>query len=142
MSFLHYQQGDSVWDDPVGYGLNHQSQPYTNPQIQAIQGMSSQDEAYYQQNIQPIQNNLLNYATDPNQVTKNVNQAQSDVDTQFSRLPQAFQMQMSGLGVVPTAAQTQNFAKQSAINKGIASAGARNEARAATGAQQASVLGA
>ena len=106
-----------------------------------ILGLAQSEFDYYNQNISPIQQQLLQKATNQNTLTQNVNQAQSDVNSQFKNLPGAFQRQMSGLGVTPTTAQTAAFNKQLALSKGIATAGASNQAARATGIQQRQAFG-
>ena len=63
------------------------------------------------------------------------------VAQQFSRAPAAFQRQAAGMGIDLTAAQRGTFAKQSALNAGIATAQAANLTRQAAGARQAKVVG-
>lgn len=139
MSFLEsWWNPSNAAENPLGYEMNHTS---ASPGLGAAGGMSEAEWNYYQQNIQPIQASLLRSSTDPNTLTQNVNTAQADVNTQFKNLPGAFQRQMAGSGTVTTPAQQANFAKQSALNKGIATAGASNMAVKATGLQQRQAIG-
>jgi hypothetical protein len=103
--------------------------------------MAQQDWGWYQQNIAPAQQQLFNQALSPQTYTQNVGQAKQDVDSQFAGLPNAFKRQLAGMGVTPTAAQTQGFEKQANVQKGLAEAGAMNQARTTTTAQNRGILG-
>jgi len=135
--FLYYQQGDNFFDDPVGYALKHQS---AQQPPGALENMAAGDFNYYQNNIQPLQQDLVNKALNPQTITNAVSQAETDVNQQFDKAPAAFQRQMAAQGVVPSAAQQQDFNKQQALNRGIATAGAANQARATAASQVSGIL--
>lgn len=103
-------------------------------------GMSDAEYNWYNTNINPLKQNLINYATDPNTVQRNVQAAQTDVAQQFANNPQAFKAGITGRGGTVTAQQQRNFNNENALNEGIASVGAANTTRAATAAQQQGIV--
>lgn len=142
MSWFHYQAGDSVWKDPVGYALGGGSGPYqptTNET--SITNMADADWADYQQNIQPQQQKLLDYATNPNTIKNNVSAAEGDVNAQFANVPGAVTRQLAGQGITMTPDQTASFNRTNQLNKGVAQVDAANQTRAATVKAQSQALG-
>lgn len=105
-----------------------------------IAGMSQSEWDWYKQNVVPQQQKMLRYATDPNAAQRNVQQAESQVKTQYANLPEQFQNQMLGRGVKMTQGQTDSLNKSSQLNEGISEVGAANRARSATYAQQQGIL--
>ena len=103
--------------------------------------LSEADRGYYNSNIQPLQQQLLQQTLNPATINQEVAQAKTDVGQQFANLPGAFQRQAAGSGIALTGAQKANFAKQAALNAGIATAGAANQTRAAAGQRQAAIVG-
>jgi hypothetical protein len=113
----------------------------TAPGSTPIEGLAESDLGYYQSNIQPLQQQLLQTALNPQTIQNNVNQAESGVTQQTANAAGAFGRQLAGQGVVATAPQKANFAKQNALQAGIATAGAANQTRAATASQISGILG-
>lgn len=111
------------------------------PPTSPIEGLAQQDWSWFQNNILPEQQKLFSQAMSPSTYQKNISQAESDVDASYAGLPTAFKRNLAGMGITPTAAQTASFNKVANVNKGLAEAGAANEARAATTAENRGILG-
>lgn len=118
-------------------GTGNAIPPPTGP----LGGLSKVEYDWWKTNIQPLQQQSYDSLFGQNVVKNAVTQAQGDVNTQFDRLPAAYQRQMSSLGITPSASQQQSFTKQSALNRGIAQAGASNATRGAIATQRNRYLG-
>jgi hypothetical protein len=130
-------------DDIVGFWLNTPANAGSSSpgDFNPVQGLSQTALDYYQTNIVPLQQQLLQQAMDPATITREVATAKSDVAQQFANAPAAFQRQAAGMGIDLTSAQRTDFGKRAALNAGIATAQAANLTRQAAGARQAQVVG-
>jgi hypothetical protein len=107
-----------------------------------LAGMSEEEYNYFQQNIAPLQQQALQNVNGPNATANAVQQAQGQVNTQFQNLPGAFSRQMAGRGIATTPAQQAAFNKSAALQKGMATAGASNQAAANVQAAKQATIGA
>ena len=89
----------------------------------------------------PAQNELVNYALDPNAANTAAQSAIGDVNTQFENQDTARQRMYALMGVQPTEAQQGALGKQEALSKAQAQAGAANAARQGTIQTQQGILG-
>jgi hypothetical protein len=127
MAFLGLRLGPNVQYDSYTQSLANLSQLQWN---QATQG-------FY-----PYENQMVQYAEDPNYIASQRTQAQGGADAAMAA-QQAGQVRQLGLmGVNPTAPQAAAMAKSSALGKAQAEAGAMNmAAQGAYANQQAALRG-
>lgn len=112
------------------------------PPASPLAGMSDVEYNWYRQNILPLQQKQWQSTFGPTAVSDAVTTAESDVNQQYAGAPAALQRQAASMGVVMTPAQRAAASKNLALDKGIATAGAANQARAGIALQQRRVLGA
>lgn len=116
--------------------------PASVPGASPLAGMSDMEYNWYRQNILPLQQKQWQSTFGPNAVSDAVTTAEGDVNQQFAGAPAAFERRMQGAGISVTPAQRAAYTKNLALNKGMATAGAANQARAGIALQQRQVLGA
>ena len=89
----------------------------------------------------PIENQLIQYATDPTQVTQAVDAARTDVAGANAAQAGATQRNLQGLGVTLNPAQRAASTRETGISAALASVQAQNTARDLTIQRQQSILG-
>ncbi len=116
-------------------------QPSGGTAAQQMAALTRQQWADYVSLFMPYENELIDYAMNPEVVTKSVDKARADVDT-------AFQVQ-EGVNQRRLRAQQQTLSpeeqaaadKQTQLSKSLAEVGAENTARQATIGRQRGILG-
>jgi hypothetical protein len=111
-----------------------------SPQSMQLLALSRQQwqEAINQQ--YGLENQLIKYADDPNQLTMARAQAVTDVDKSFAGQEAAQQRALADQGVTLTTAQKSDMDRQNKIAQGMAEAGASNLASQQTYATQRQVM--
>jgi len=94
----------------------------------------------YANRFVPIENQLMNYATNPDQITTAENNATSATDQAFATQAGTQQREMAGLGIQPTSAQSTEINRNDDLSKSLGEVGAANEAEQATNARQLQIL--
>jgi len=120
------------------YGLNPGSKTYASDTYAA---MTRQQWANYVSTFVPLENQLIQYATDPNVVSNNMAEASRDVNASFDAQEGAFQRRMRGLGVTLDADQQQARQRQTGLTRALADVNAQNAAGYTTRMRQQSILG-
>ena len=120
-------------------GPNVQYDSYT----QSLANLSQLQWTQATQGFYPYQNQLVQYAEDPNTIATQRAQAQTGADTAFAAQQAGQARQLGLMGVNPTSAQAAALAKSGALAKVQAEAGAMNAAtQGAYANQQAALRGA
>ena len=88
----------------------------------------------------PVENQLIQYATDPTQPLQQAQQAQGLVEAAYAAQPQLWRDTLAREGVTPTAAQSAAAQRQTRYQQGLAEVGAMNGAAQATAATQNQIL--
>lgn len=89
----------------------------------------------------PIENKLIDYATDPNQVPLAMQSAHQNVEGAFSQQQGALGRRLAGLGVTLTPEQKASSDRQMGLSKALADVQGQNVARDLTLQRQQSILG-
>lgn len=103
--------------------------------------LTRQQYADYVSNIVPLENRLIDYATDPSVVGNAVTRAQGLVNTSFDRQAAANQERIRGLGLTLDADEQAAMTRSTDLARGLAEVDAMNSARDQTMARRASILG-
>lgn len=120
------------------YGFSQSSKTYASDTYAA---MTRQQWANYVSTFVPLENQLIQYATDPNVVSNNMAEASRDVNSSFDAQEGAFQRRMRGLGVTLDADQQQARQRQTGLTRALADVNAQNAAGYTTRMRQQSILG-
>lgn len=89
----------------------------------------------------PIENQLIKYATDPQEVSKAASEASSDVNAAYDAQAGQTQRRMQGMGVQATPEQQKAIERQTGLSRAIADVNAQNVAMQNTRETQQSILG-
>lgn len=89
----------------------------------------------------PIENQLIQYATDPNQVTLAMAAAHQNVEGSYATQKGALEREFSGMGVTLTPEQKTAQERQYGLSHALADVQAQNTARSLTLNRQQSILG-
>jgi hypothetical protein len=89
----------------------------------------------------PIENQLIQFATDPNKPLEAMAEASRDVNAAYAAQQGSMQRRLSGLGVSLTADEQAAQQRSFGLSKSLADVGAQNVAGALTRQRQQSVLG-
>jgi hypothetical protein len=130
------EQGGMFSGTSLGY--NASSSSYANDTFAAITRQQWHD---YITNFVPIENKLISYATDPNEVSKAMSSASQGVQAAFSQQQGIQQREFKGLGITPDADTTQAMTRQTGLQASLADVQAQNTARDLTRQRQESILG-
>ncbi len=95
----------------------------------------------YISNFVPIENELIEYATNPETVTNAVATARQGVASSFQAQQGATQRRLFGLGVNLAPDEQQSFERSSAISNSLADVNAANQTARRTRERQQSLLG-
>ncbi|MGE4074958.1 MAG: hypothetical protein AB7F22_05365 [Reyranella sp.] len=120
------------------YGFSQSSKTYASDTYAA---MTRQQWANYVSTFVPLENQLIQYATDPNVVSNSMAEASRDVNASFDAQEGAFQRRMRGLGVTLDADQQQARQRQTGLTRALADVNAQNAAGYTTRMRQQSILG-
>lgn len=90
--------------------------------------------------LYPAENQLINYAEDPNYINQQRQQALGDVNQQFAQQTGARSRLLALQGITPTQAQGAAMEKQDALSKAKGQAGAMNQAAGLANATQMGAL--
>lgn len=120
------------------YGFNQGSKTYASDTYAA---MTRQQWASYVSTFVPLENQLIQYATDPNVVSNNMAEASRDVNSSFDAQEGAFQRRVRGLGVTLDTDQQQARQRQTGLTRALADVNAQNAAGYTTRMRQQSILG-
>jgi len=107
----------------------------------AYAALTRQQWQDYVQNFVPIENKLIQYATDPSVVTNAMQNASTDVTGAFDAQQGATQRRLKGFGVALDADEQKASDRSFGLAKSLADVGAQNTARDLTVQRQQSVLG-
>lgn len=120
------------------YGIAPGSKDYA---AQTYAAMTRDQWANYVNTFVPLENQLIQYATDPTQVTKAMTNASADVNASFNQQEGATQRRLRGLGVTLDADQQAAQKRQFGLSRALADVGAQNTAGDLTRQRQQSILG-
>ena len=95
----------------------------------------------YVNNFVPIENKLIQYATDPSVVSDAMKQASADVTGSFDRQQSETQRELRGLGVTLSADEQAAQQRQFSLSKSLADVQSQNTAADLTRQRQQSILG-
>lgn len=123
---------------PNMYGISPGSKDYA---AQTYAAMTRDQWANYVNTFVPLENQLIQYATDPTQVTKAMTNASADVNASFDQQEGATQRRLRGLGVTLDADQQAAQKRQFGLSRALADVGAQNTAGDLTRQRQQSILG-
>ena len=102
----------------------------------------TRDQWYtYMNTFVPIENKLIEYATDPTVVSNAMASASQDVTGSFAAQQASTARRLQGLGVTLNADEQQASDRSMGLAKSLADVGAQNVARDVTRQRQASILG-
>lgn len=121
-----------------GMGINPKSKNYANNTFAAI---TRQQWANYVNTFVPIENKLIQYATDPGVVSDAMERASQGVTDSFAAQEGATQRRLKGLGVTLDADEQQAQSRATGLAKSLADVGAQNVTRDLTVQRQQSILG-
>jgi hypothetical protein len=97
--------------------------------------------ASYVRNFVPIENKLIEYATDPAVVDRAMTEASSDVTAAFDANEGAAERRLGTFGVTMTGDEKAASKRQFSLAKSLADVGAQNTARDLTRQRQQSIMG-
>lgn len=120
------------------YGFDRNSGTYASDTFAAL----TRDQwAQYVSTFVPIENKLIQYATDPNQPVQAMAGAHQDVDQAFTAQEGATQRRLHGLGVTLGGDEQAAATRATGLSHGLADVNAQNVARDLTVQRQQSILG-
>ena len=120
------------------YGVMRGSSNYAADTYAALTRQQWQD---YVSTFVPIENQLIDYATDPNKPLEAMKEASQDVNDAYGAQVGATQRRLGGLGVSLNADEQQSQQRSFGLSKSLADVGAQNMAGALTRQRQDSILG-
>lgn len=119
-------------------GLNPRGKNFAQNAFAAITRQQWDD---YLTNYVPMENRLIEYATDENLPQENAQLAGRGVGQAFDRSRESTQRRLAGMGLQLTEEEQAAADKQSRLSEGLATVGAMNNARDATMQRQQGVIG-
>jgi len=120
------------------YGINPNSDNYASDTLAAV---TRQQWADYTANYIPIENKLIQYATDPTVVSKAMADASTDVHQAFASQSGQTARRLQGLGVQLSPEEQAAKTRASGLQEGLTDVQAQNTARDLTVQRQQSILG-
>lgn len=97
--------------------------------------------AQYVKTFVPIENQLIDYATNPNTVSNAMSSASGNVQDSFNAQQGAMARRLQGLGLTLNADEQGASNRESSLNRGLADVQAQNLARDETVQRQQQILG-
>ncbi len=92
-----------------------------------LAGILGQQWANYQSVFKPVENKLIDYATNPDTITNATANAKTNVDNAFATSSGGLQRQLSAQGVQVTPEQQTAITRQNGLSKSLAEVGAMNQ---------------
>jgi hypothetical protein len=120
------------------YGVNPGSKTYANDTFAAV---TRQQWSNYVNTFVPIENKLIQYATDPTQASTAMSQASTGINQAFDAQQGATQRRLQGLGVSLSPDEQAAQTKSQGLTKSLADVQGQNTARDLTVQRQQSILG-
>jgi hypothetical protein len=120
------------------YGVRMGSTNYAADTYAALTRQQWQD---YVSTFVPIENQLIDYATDANKPLEAMQEASRDVNAAYGAQEGATQRRLNALGVSLNADEQQAQQRSFGLSKSLADVGAQNMAGAITRQRQQSILG-
>lgn len=120
------------------FGINPGSKHYANNLFEAI---TRQQWSDYVSTFVPIENKLIDYATNPAVVTDAMADASKNVNDAFDVQSGSTQRRLQGLGVSLSPEEQAAQKKATGLARSLADVGAQNNARDLTMQRQQSILG-
>lgn len=140
--------GSSAWwnadfpvFDAVQGKLHKQDGPQGPTASDLFASATRQQWSNYVNTFVPIENKLIQYATDPNTVTNAVSDAKTGVEQAFDAQQGATQRKLKGLGVTLSPDEQAAQTRSSGLTESLASVQSQNTARDLTVQRQQSILG-
>lgn len=95
----------------------------------------------YVNNFVPIENKLIQYATDPGVVTQAMQQASQNVNNAYTAQQASTQRRLQGMGVSLSPDEQAAYNRQFSLSKSLADVQAQNTARDLTTQRQQAIIG-
>lgn len=135
--------GEAYFNDPNAkpgdfMGLNPRSKNFAQDAFAAITRQQWDD---YLTNYVPMENRLIEYASDENMPQENAQLAGRGVGAAFDRSRDSTQRRLAGMGLQLTGEEQAAADKQGRLDESLATVGAMNNARDATRQRQQGILG-
>ncbi len=127
--------------DAVQKKMHKQDGPSGPSASDLFASATRQQWSNYVNTFVPIENKLIQYATDPNTVTNAVSDAQTGVKQAFDAQQGATQRKLQGLGVTLSPDEEAAQKRSSGLTESLAGVQAANTARDLTVQRQQSILG-
>lgn len=122
------------------FGGRKQSQP-DNSAAQMFADLTRDQWANYVNTFVPIENQLIEYATDPNAVSDAMSEASQNVNQAFDAQQGALQRRFRGLGLQLTPEQQAAQDRATGLSRSLADVQAQTVARDLTTQRRQSILG-
>lgn len=120
------------------FGINPASNTYAGDTYAAL---TRQQWADYISTFVPIENQLIQYATDPQVVRDAMGEASSDVNKSFDAQSASTDRRLRGLGISLSPEEMNARKRSESLSRSLTDVGAQNTAGALTERRQQSVLG-
>ena len=120
------------------YGMNSNSKTYASDTFAAV---TRQQWADYVNTFVPLENKLIQYATDPGVVTQAMQTAGQGVNASFDAQQASTQRQLKGLGVNLSPDEQAAQKRSSGLMRSLADVQAQNTANTLTQQRQQSIIG-
>jgi len=120
------------------FGLSRNSKTYAGDTYAA---MTRQQWTDYINTFVPVENQLIQYASDPGVVTNAMSEASSDVNKAFTAQGASTERRLKGLGITLSPEEQASQQRSFGLSKSLADVQAQNLAKELTVRRQQSVLG-
>lgn len=120
------------------FGINPNSKTYAGDTYSAL---TRQQWADYVSTFVPIENQLIQYATDPNAAGNAMAEASRDVNASYDAQEASTSRRLKGLGITLSPEEQAAQKRSYGLSRSLADVGAQNTARDLTVRRQQSVLG-
>lgn len=133
------------WVSRPGYWLRNK---FSSPKTQStyasdtVAALTREQWADYMKNFVPIENQLIDYATDPTKVTEAMNRGIQGVQSSFANQTGMLDRQLRGRGLTLNPDEQASMNRERNLSQSLAEVGAANIAGQMTLARQRGVLGA
>lgn len=141
MSSSAWWNADFPVFDAVRGKMNKQSGPSGPSASDLFASATRQQWSNYVNTFVPIENKLIQYATDPSTVTNAMSDAQTGVQQAFKAQEGATQRKLAGLGVSLSPEEQEAQKRSSGLTESLADVQSQNTARDLTVQRQQSILG-
>lgn len=127
------------WVDTNILGLN--SKPASTYAADTYAQITRDQWANYVKTFVPIENQLIQYATDSTQPQQAMDRAHASVESAYTAQAGATQRRLTGLGVSLNQDEQQAQTRATGLSKSLADVGSQNIASALTRQQQMGIMG-